>query len=86
MITRGGVSSCAGGCGFIGSHTINLLVKKYPDYNFVNLDILDRCATPKNTAESLLCRLHQHVICQHIFLLRSLSFVWTCSFKTVCVS
>lgn len=43
--------SAAGGCGFIGSHTLLLLVKKYPHYNFVNLDILDKCSTLKNVAE-----------------------------------
>jgi dTDP-glucose 4,6-dehydratase len=29
-----------GGAGFIGSHVIRLFVKKYPDYNIVNLDKL----------------------------------------------
>ncbi|MGE9617128.1 MAG: dTDP-glucose 4,6-dehydratase [Solitalea-like symbiont of Acarus siro] len=27
-----------GGCGFIGSHLVKLLLKKYPDYNIINLD------------------------------------------------
>ncbi len=29
-----------GGCGFIGSNLIKLLVKKYPDYKIINLDAL----------------------------------------------
>jgi UDP-glucose 4,6-dehydratase len=41
-----------GGCGFIGSHVINMLVKKYPEYKFVNLDCLDRCASSKNVSAS----------------------------------
>eukprot|EP00005_Dracoamoeba_jomungandri_P002084 CAMPEP_0174252138 /NCGR_PEP_ID=MMETSP0439-20130205/1739_1 /TAXON_ID=0 /ORGANISM="Stereomyxa ramosa, Strain Chinc5" /LENGTH=353 /DNA_ID=CAMNT_0015332635 /DNA_START=41 /DNA_END=1102 /DNA_ORIENTATION=+ len=40
-----------GGCGFIGSHTVILLVKKYPQYNIINLDVLDYCAGPKNLNE-----------------------------------
>ena len=40
-----------GGCGFIGSHALRLLVLKYPEYNFVNLDVLDRCATRNNNAD-----------------------------------
>jgi len=45
----------AGGCGFIGSHVLTMLVKKYPSYKFVNLDILDKCATLNNCAEAALC-------------------------------
>jgi len=45
----------AGGCGFIGSHVLTMLVKKYPSYKFVNLDILDKCATINNCAEAALC-------------------------------
>ena len=40
----------AGGCGFIGSHVISMLVEKYPEYKFVNLDCLDRCASSKNVS------------------------------------
>ena len=29
-----------GGAGFIGSHLVRRLVKKYPDYNIINLDKL----------------------------------------------
>ncbi|MFK7931962.1 MAG: GDP-mannose 4,6-dehydratase, partial [Saprospiraceae bacterium] len=29
-----------GGAGFIGSHLLHLMVQKYPDYQFVNLDKL----------------------------------------------
>ena len=31
-------------------------VKKYPHYNFVNLDILDTCATTKNFTEIEDCK------------------------------
>lgn len=37
-----------GGSGFIASHVVELLVKKYPEYLVVNLDRLDYCATPNN--------------------------------------
>jgi len=37
-----------GGCGFIGSNLVNQLVIKYPEYFFVNLDILYYCASLKN--------------------------------------
>ena len=30
-----------GGAGFIASHVVLLLVKKYPDFNVVNFDKLD---------------------------------------------
>jgi len=40
-----------GGAGFIASHVILLLVKKYPNYKIVNLDILDYCSSLKNLAE-----------------------------------
>jgi len=36
-----------GGAGFIGSHVLNILVKKYPSYRFYNLDKLDYCASLK---------------------------------------
>ena len=50
-----------GGCGFIGSHTLRLLVLKYPEYHFVNLDILDRCATLRNTADVAKCSNYTYV-------------------------
>ena len=40
-----------GGCGFIGSHVLHHLVHKMPDTMFINVDILDKCANPKNTVE-----------------------------------
>ena len=29
-----------GGAGFIGSHLVKHFVKKYPNYNIINLDVL----------------------------------------------
>lgn len=37
-----------GGCGFIPSNYINLMVKKYPECNFINLDCMYYCASLKN--------------------------------------
>ena len=37
-----------GGCGFIGSNFLNQMVKKYPDYNFYNIDCLYYCASLDN--------------------------------------
>ena len=37
-----------GGAGFIGSHVVEYLVINYPEYDVVNLDILDYCSTRKN--------------------------------------
>ena len=37
-----------GGCGFIGSNFINYAVKKYPNYNFVNIDTMYYCASLDN--------------------------------------
>ena len=37
-----------GGCGFIGSHFLNNMVIKYPQYNFINLDCMYYCANIKN--------------------------------------
>ena len=42
-----------GGCGFIGSHLVNTLVKKYPQYNIITLDKLDACSSLKNCSESM---------------------------------
>jgi len=36
-----------GGCGFVGSHMVIYLVKKYPHYFILNLDKLDYCASTK---------------------------------------
>jgi hypothetical protein len=33
-----------------------MLVKKYPEYKFVNLDCLDRCASSKNVSASAQAR------------------------------
>ncbi|KAI0564258.1 dTDP-glucose 4,6-dehydratase [Gracilaria domingensis] len=37
-----------GGAGFIGSHVVELLVNRYPDYRIVVLDKLDYCAAEEN--------------------------------------
>ncbi len=40
-----------GGAGFIGSHVVRLLVKKYPDYRIVNLDKLTYAGNPANLTD-----------------------------------
>ena len=40
-----------GGAGFIGSHVVLLLLKKYPQYKIVNLDKLDYCSSLKNLGD-----------------------------------
>jgi len=40
-----------GGAGFIASHVVMLLVKKYPNFKIVNLDKLDYCACLSNLDE-----------------------------------
>jgi len=40
-----------GGAGFIASHVIILLVKKYPDIKIINLDKLDYCSCIENLQE-----------------------------------
>ncbi|CAN0048432.1 unnamed protein product [Choristocarpus tenellus] len=40
-----------GGAGFIASHVVILLVKKYPQYNIVNFDRLDYCSCLENLSE-----------------------------------
>jgi len=40
-----------GGAGFIASHVVILLVKKYPQYKIVNFDVLDYCSSLKNLKE-----------------------------------
>jgi dTDP-glucose 4,6-dehydratase len=37
-----------GGAGFIGSYVLELMVQKYPEYQFVNYDKMDYCATIHN--------------------------------------
>ncbi len=37
-----------GGAGFIASHLVILLAKKYPQYKVVNFDKLDYCSSLKN--------------------------------------
>ena len=37
-----------GGCGFIGSNFVNYMVKKYPQHNFVNVDVMYYCASLDN--------------------------------------
>ena len=37
-----------GGCGFIGSNFIRHILKKYPDYEIVNIDALTYAGNPKN--------------------------------------
>ncbi|KAK8791844.1 hypothetical protein WA158_005221 [Blastocystis sp. Blastoise] len=40
-----------GGAGFIASHIVILLCKKYPECKIVNFDVLDYCASLKNVEE-----------------------------------
>jgi dTDP-glucose 4,6-dehydratase len=40
-----------GGAGFIGSHLVRLLVKKYPNYNIFNMDILTYAGNLKNLVD-----------------------------------
>lgn len=40
-----------GGAGFIGSNVVIHLVKKYPNYNIINLDKFDYCSSAKNLDE-----------------------------------
>lgn len=37
-----------GGCGFIASNFLNMVIRKYPYYNFYNIDSLYYCADIKN--------------------------------------
>ena len=40
-----------GGCGFIGSHVVRLLVNKYSDYQIFNLDKLTYAGNPENLSD-----------------------------------
>ena len=40
-----------GGCGFIGSHVVRLLVNKYNDYQIFNLDKLTYAGNPENLSD-----------------------------------
>lgn len=40
-----------GGCGFIGSHFIKYLLKKYSDIRVINVDVLNYCSNPENVRE-----------------------------------
>ena len=40
-----------GGCGFIGTNLIKFLIKKYPEYDFYNLDSLTYSGNQANLAE-----------------------------------
>jgi dTDP-glucose 4,6-dehydratase len=40
-----------GGAGFIGSHVVKLFVKKYPNYNIINLDKLTYAGNLENLSE-----------------------------------
>ena len=45
-----------GGAGFIASHAVIHLVKKYPNYKIVNVDKLDYCSSLKNVEEIENCQ------------------------------
>lgn len=42
-----------GGYGFIGSNFINYMWNKYPDYNFINVDIMYYCASFNNIPDNI---------------------------------
>jgi dTDP-D-glucose 4,6-dehydratase len=43
-----------GGAGFIASHVVILLCKKYPKYKIINFDRVDYCACLANLEEVIL--------------------------------
>ncbi len=42
-----------GGTGFIGSNFLNLMVPRYPEHHFINIDKLTYAANPMNLILSL---------------------------------
>ena len=42
-----------GGCGFIASNFLNIMVLKYPETNWINLDAMYYCADKKNIIEQV---------------------------------
>jgi dTDP-glucose 4,6-dehydratase len=42
-----------GGCGFIGSHFINIILSKYPHLKIVNIDAMYYCACKENIKENI---------------------------------
>ena len=57
-----------GGAGFIGSHLVRLLVRKYPDYRIVNLDALTYAGNLENLKDIEGCSNYVFVkadICDH---------------------
>ena len=42
-----------GGLGFIGSNFLNYMVKKYNNYNFINIDKCDYCSSEDNIKEDV---------------------------------
>ena len=40
-----------GGCGFIGSSFIKYILRKYPNYKVINLDVLTYCGNLENLIE-----------------------------------
>jgi dTDP-glucose 4,6-dehydratase len=42
-----------GGCGFIASHFLNIMKKRYPEINFVNIDKMDYCSNIANVEEGV---------------------------------
>ena len=43
-----------GGCGFIGTNLIKFLIKKYPEYDFYNLDSLTYSGNQANLEEEFM--------------------------------
>ena len=40
-----------GGCGFIGSHLVRMILSRYPDWRVVNLDNLTYAGDPQNVGD-----------------------------------